>query len=68
MLWLYLTTAVVLLGAELDAELERQTMHDTTEGVDRPMGARDATAADTLGPTAEETKAQRRAAKQHANR
>lgn len=45
--WLFLSAFVVLLGAELNAELERQTTRDTTEGVDRPAGQRGATAADT---------------------
>jgi membrane protein len=67
MLWLFLTAAVVLLGAELDAELERQTRHDTTEGQDRPMGDRDAYAADTVGPTAEEVEVEKRRRKAAAN-
>ncbi|WP_018261142.1 YihY/virulence factor BrkB family protein [Methylobacterium sp. WSM2598] len=45
--WLFLSAFVVLLGAELNAELERQTTRDTTEGVERPEGQRGATAADT---------------------
>jgi len=39
----------VLLGAEINCELERQTREDTTIGQDRPLGYRDAYAADTLG-------------------
>jgi len=54
MLWLYLTAVVVILGAELNAEMERQTARDTTHGPERPLGPRNATAADTIGPTAEE--------------
>jgi membrane protein len=54
MLWLYLTAVVVILGAELNAEMERQTARDTTHGPERPLGQRNATAADTIGPTAEE--------------
>ena len=42
MLWLYLTCYLVLLGAEINAEAEHQTAHDTTEGEPQPMGARDA--------------------------
>jgi len=49
LLWLFLSALVVLLGAEIDAELERQTAVDTTTGPDRPMGQRDAHAADTIG-------------------
>ena len=60
MLWLYLSALAVILGAELNAELERQTVMDTTEGRPSPMGGRGATAADTLGPTAEELRRARR--------
>jgi membrane protein len=47
MLWLYLTSYIVLLGAEINAEAERQTTHDTTVGEPAPMGRRGAVAADT---------------------
>jgi membrane protein len=56
MLWLYLTAFVVMLGAEINAELERQTRRDTTVGRDRPLGARDAQVADTVGETAEQVR------------
>jgi membrane protein len=46
MFWLYLTAFVVLVGAELNAEMELQTVEDTTAGPTRPMGERDAHAAD----------------------
>lgn len=46
--WLYLSSYVLLLGAELNCELERQTIRDTTEGPERPLGARGAYAADTV--------------------
>jgi membrane protein len=48
LLWLNLTAYVVVLGAELDAELERQTARDTTRGAAKPLGAREAHAADTV--------------------
>jgi membrane protein len=48
LLWLYLTSYIVLLGAEINAESERQTRHDTTHGPDRPIGAREAAAADEV--------------------
>lgn len=47
MLFLYLTAYIVLLGAEINAETERQTLKDTTTGPDKPMGERGAEAADT---------------------
>ena len=49
LLWLLITSFVVLLGAQINAEMEHQTTVDTTEGPDRPMGDRDATMADTVG-------------------
>ena len=51
MLWLLITALAVLVGAEINAELEHQTAHDTTTGPDRPMGRRNAQMADTLGDT-----------------
>ena len=53
MLWLLLTAVVIILGAELNAELERQTARDTTTGPERPLGARQAYAADTVGPASD---------------
>jgi membrane protein len=48
MFWLYLTAFVVLVGAELNAEMELQTAKDTTAGPEQPLGERDAQAADHL--------------------
>lgn len=48
--WLYLTALVLLLGAELNAELEHQTARDTTTGPDRPLGTRGAEMADRVAP------------------
>ncbi len=52
LLWFYLTAFVVLIGAELDAELEHQTARDTTTGPERPLGERGAQMADTIGEPA----------------
>ncbi|GLR82862.1 YihY/virulence factor BrkB family protein (plasmid) [Azospirillum oryzae] len=52
LLWFNLTSYVVLMGAELNAEIEHQTARDTTarDGRSaRPMGRRDAYVADTVG-------------------
>lgn len=48
LLWLLLTCYVVLLGAEINSEAERQTARDTTIGEPRPMGQRGAVVADTM--------------------
>ncbi len=49
MLWVWMTAMVVLVGAELNAEIEHQTAIDTTVGPPRQMGERGATMADTVG-------------------
>ena len=49
--WFLLTAYILLIGAEINAEMERQTRADTTEGEPQPLGRRGAHAADTLGPT-----------------
>src|SRR5690606_39531871 len=46
MIWLFLTSFVVLLGAEINTEVELQTAEDTTVGEDKPMGERNAFHAD----------------------
>ncbi|MGH7024622.1 MAG: YihY/virulence factor BrkB family protein [Caulobacteraceae bacterium] len=49
MLWMWLSVLIVLLGAELNSEIEHQTACDTTIGPAKPMGERGAAMADTLG-------------------
>ncbi|MCS2609621.1 YihY/virulence factor BrkB family protein [Halomonas dongshanensis] len=51
MLWFWLSAFVVLLGAEINSEMERQTRRDSTVGRERPLGERDAFSADTVGDT-----------------
>ncbi len=46
MLWFFITAYVILLGAEINSEMEHQTRKDTTIGKDRPMGERNAYHAD----------------------
>ena len=50
LLWLNYSALALLLGAELNAEMERQTARDTTEGPERPPGRRGARVADTVRP------------------
>jgi membrane protein len=49
MTWIWISSVVVLLGAEINAEMEHQTAKDTTEGSHQPMGTRGAQMADTVG-------------------
>jgi membrane protein len=49
LMWLWISAFIVLLGAELNAEIEAQTSVDTTVGPDQPMGSRGAEKADNLG-------------------
>jgi membrane protein len=49
LMWFLLSSYAVLIGAEINAEMERQTRRDTTSGRERSMGARGAYAADTVG-------------------
>lgn len=49
MMWFWLSAFVVLFGAEVNSEMERQTYHDTTVGYPRALGERKAFAADTIG-------------------
>ena len=46
LLWFYISAFAVILGAELNAELELQTERDTTTGPERPIGRRGAFVAD----------------------
>jgi membrane protein len=54
MMWTWISVSILIVGAELNAEMEHQTARDTTTGEARPMGTRGAVMADTLGKTAEE--------------
>lgn len=48
LMWLYISAYVILLGAELNSELEHQTAQDTTVGRPKPLGERDAHMADRV--------------------
>jgi membrane protein len=45
--WLWITSYAVLLGAEINAEAEQQTVADTTKGPAQPLGQRNAVKADS---------------------
>jgi membrane protein len=49
MTWMWLSTTIILVGAELNAEIEHQTVKDTTAGPSQPLGTRGAEMADTVG-------------------
>jgi membrane protein len=50
MTWIYISMWIVLVGAELNSELEHQTARDTTTGPERPLGERGAKMADQIAP------------------
>ncbi len=54
LLWLWISAYAVLLGAEINAESEQQTIRDSTKGPERPLGQRDAVKADSI-PTDDST-------------
>jgi membrane protein len=51
MLWLMATVFAILLGAEVNAEMEHQTARDTTVGQREPLGQRGAIVADEVAPS-----------------
>ncbi|MBY5566095.1 YihY/virulence factor BrkB family protein [Rhizobium leguminosarum] len=51
LIWIWLSVVILIIGGELNAELEHQTARDTTTGTPLPMGSRGAYVADTLGKT-----------------
>lgn len=52
MTWIWISSTIVLLGGEINAEIEHQTAIDTTTGPALPMGRREARMADSLGAAA----------------
>ena len=42
MMWLWLSVTIILVGAELNSELEHQTARDSTVGAPKPLGTRGA--------------------------
>lgn len=60
LLWLWITMFVVLLGAEINAEAEQQTIKDTTVGKAKPLGQRGAVKADARPDVDPDTAATRK--------
>jgi membrane protein len=52
MMWMWVSAIVILLGAQLNSEIEHQTTTDSTVERDRPLGERGAVMADTVGKAA----------------
>jgi membrane protein len=49
MTWIWISIIVVLVGAKINAEMEHQTVRETTTGQPKPLGSRGARMADTVG-------------------
>jgi membrane protein len=56
MTWFWISSYIILLGGEINSELEHQTKKDTTTGRPKPMGNRGAKMADTVGPSTDQMK------------
>jgi hypothetical protein len=54
MMWVWISSIVILFGAQLNSETEHQTARDTTVEQDKPLGRRGAAMADTIGKAAEQ--------------
>jgi membrane protein len=68
MMWTWISITILILGAELNSEMEHQTARDSTTGPERPMGSRGATMADTVGKAASQVDASAEASKPLASR
>jgi membrane protein len=53
MIWMWMSSIVILLGAELNSEVEHQTARDSTTGREKPRGDRGAVMADTARATSD---------------
>lgn len=50
--WIWLSVTIVIIGGELNSEVEHQTARDSTTGPELPLGRRGAHMADTVGEQA----------------
>jgi len=53
LVWIWISMIILILGAEINAELERQTTKDSTTGPPMPIGYRGAYVADSVGEASE---------------
>jgi membrane protein len=53
MMWMWVSSIVILFGAELNSEIEHQTTRDSTVDGNKPLGTRGAVMADTVGKAAQ---------------
>jgi membrane protein len=51
-MWMWVSSIVILFGAERNSEIEHQTARDSTTGPEKPLGERGAAMADTVGEPA----------------
>lgn len=58
MVWTWISVVIVIVGAEINAELEHQTTKDSTTGRAKPLGSRGAYMADTVGKSSDGDKPQ----------
>ena len=63
MMWTWISVTILIVGAELNSEMEHQTARDSTTDPAKPLGSRGATMADTVGKPANQTKAERDSSK-----
>jgi membrane protein len=49
MMWMWISSIVILFGAQLNSEIEHQTARDSTVRGEKPLGSRGAVMADTVG-------------------
>jgi len=54
MTWTWISSIILIIGAEINGEMEHQTVVDTTTGKSKPIGDRGAVMADTVGVSAKE--------------
>lgn len=54
MMWTWISVIILIVGAEINAEMEHQTAKDSTVGAPKPMGERGAVVADTLGKSSQD--------------